>query len=81
MNNHPTQPMSDLQRGAVATVSRVSDDRNVELLRYLDELGIRPGKQFTLLESAPFEGPLTIEIDEQEKIVGRRAADSIYVKF
>ncbi len=76
----PSRPMSDLQLGSVATVSRVSDDSNVELLRYLDELGIRPGTEITLLASAPFEGPLTIEVGQQQKIVGRKAAESIYVK-
>jgi DtxR family Mn-dependent transcriptional regulator len=77
----PTRPMSDLQKGAVATVSRVGDDRNGELLRYLDELGIRPGTEITLLETAPFEGPLTIEVGAKKKIVGRKAADSIYVNY
>lgn len=77
----PTRPMSDLGQGAVATVSRIGDDTNVELLRYLDELGIRPGTEFTLLETAPFEGPLTIEVDAQPKIVGRKAANSIYVNY
>lgn len=77
----PTQPMSDLQQGMAATVSRVGDDSNVELLRYLDELGIRPGTRITLLDTAPFEGPLTIAIGREEKIVGRRAADNIYVKL
>jgi DtxR family Mn-dependent transcriptional regulator len=76
----PTRPMSELSQGAVATVSRVNDDSNAELLRYLDDLGIRPGTQFTLLALAPFEGPLTIKVDQEQKIVGRRAADSIYVK-
>jgi DtxR family Mn-dependent transcriptional regulator len=76
----PTRPMSDLEQGAVATVSRVNDDSNAELLRYLDDLGIRPGTQFRLLELAPFEGPLTIQVNQKQKIVGRRAADSIYVK-
>jgi Fe2+ transport system protein FeoA len=33
-----------------------------------------------LLELAPFEGPLTIQVNQKQKIVGRRAADSIYVK-
>lgn len=81
LTQHPTRPMSDLQHGAVATVSRVADDKNSELLRYLDDLGIRPGTQITLLDSAPFEGPLTVVVGQERKIVGRRAADSIYVKF
>ena len=76
----PTRPMSDLKQGSVATVSRV-DDGNSELLCYLDELGIRPGTEFTLLESAPFEGPLTIEVGAKTKIVGRKAAESIYVNY
>lgn len=81
LTDQPTRPMSDLQHGTVATVSRVADDTNAELLRYLDNLGIRPGTQITLLDSAPFEGPLTVEVGREQKIVGRRAADSIYVKF
>jgi len=75
----PSRPMSDLPLGAMATVSRVGDDSNGELLRYLDVLGIRPGTQFTLVALAPFEGPLTIEVNRQQKIVGRRLAESIYV--
>ena len=73
--------MSDLTQGSVATVARVGDDSNSELLRYLDELGIRPGTEFTLLELAPFEGPLTIEVGAHTRIVGRKAAESIYVKY
>ena len=76
----PTRPMSDLKQGSVATVSRV-DDGNSELLCYLDELGIRPGTEFTLLDSAPFEGPLTIEVGAKTKIVGRKAAESMYVHY
>jgi DtxR family Mn-dependent transcriptional regulator len=76
----PARPMSALEPGAVATVSRVIDDSNAELLRYVDDLGIRPGTRFTLLEQAPFEGPLTIEVNQEQKIVGRRAAESIFVE-
>jgi DtxR family Mn-dependent transcriptional regulator len=81
LNRPPTRPMSDLTQGSVATVARVGDDSNSELLRYLDELGIRPGTEFTLLELAPFEGPLTIEVGAHTRIVGRKAAESIYVKY
>ena len=80
----PNLTLDDIARMAgvsPATVSRVSDDKNAELLRYLDELGIRPGTEFTLLDTAPFDGPLTIAVGQEEKIVGRRAADSVYVKL
>jgi DtxR family Mn-dependent transcriptional regulator len=80
-NSPPTRPMSDLALGTAATVSRVGESSNVELLRYLDELGLRPGTAFTLVASAPFGGPLTIEVNQEQKIIGRRAADSIYVKL
>ena len=81
LETQPTQLMSALQQGMVATVSRVGDDTNVELLRYLDSLGIRPGTEIRLLETAPFEGPLTIAVGQEEKIIGRRAADTIHVQI
>lgn len=54
-------PLSSLETGGSARLARVRDE-DPELLRHLDELGLRPGAAVTLLERAPFDGPLTIRV-------------------
>jgi len=56
----------DLFVGAETTVSRVSDN-NPDILRYLSELGITPGRRIRLTERAPFDGPLTLEVGKSRE--------------
>ena len=42
-------------------------------------MGLLPGTGFELLEKAPFNGPLTISISAEEKIIGYKAAGKILV--
>jgi DtxR family Mn-dependent transcriptional regulator len=43
---------------------RMVNDGDAERLRYLAELGIRPGAVLRILDKAPFEGPITLWVDE-----------------
>ena len=71
----------DLEAGAEAVVSRVSD-RDPELLRYFAELGVKPGVGIELLERSPFDGPLMVRIDGSTKIraLGNRVCRDIRVR-
>ena len=71
-------PLSELIPGQEAAVYRVSD-RDPERLRYLEELGIRPGMAIRMLEALPFEGPLRLEVDGVEHVIGRPLAAAIQV--
>lgn len=71
--------LSKLKVGDVATVTRIPDDTNGELLRYLADLGLVPGVTFTVTEIAPFDGPLTIKFDDKQQVIGRNVAASILV--
>ncbi|MBA2346912.1 MAG: metal-dependent transcriptional regulator [Solirubrobacterales bacterium] len=51
-----TDSLDALEPGAQGTFSRVSDS-DPEMLRYLDERGIRPGDRFVVVEKQPFDGP------------------------
>lgn len=44
-------------------VVRQVRDEDAERLRYLAELGIRPGAAVRILDRAPFDGPITLWID------------------
>ena len=70
--------LTDMKVGDKLVVIEV-DDANPELLRYLGTLGIYPGTKFTLLVQAPFDGPLTLNIDQEQRTLGRQAARSIWV--
>ncbi|HEY2206192.1 MAG TPA: metal-dependent transcriptional regulator [Pseudonocardia sp.] len=66
-SEHWGQRLDAVEPGSEFTVERVYD-RDSEALRYLAELGVRPGVTVTVVEHAPFGGPLWIELD------GRRVA-------
>ena len=72
------QRLLDLTPGQTAIVGRVSD-QDPERLRYLQQLGITPGTQVTLLETLPFDGPLRLEIAGVEQVIGRSLAATVQV--
>ncbi len=71
-------PLSEAQAGARLEVRRVSDT-DPELLHYLEELGLLPGAQIQILKKAPFDGPITIQIDQTEQTVGFVIAQKVFV--
>jgi DtxR family Mn-dependent transcriptional regulator len=71
--------LSELDPGQSAFISEVSD-HDPEMLRYLGDLGLFPEVEVTVLEVAPFDGPLTIRVDGQEHALGREVAQYILVR-
>jgi len=76
----PGIPLADLEVGQMARVARIISESDAEFLRYLGGLGLIPGAKFKLLEKAPFDGTLTIEIDNSTKAIGPRAVSLITVE-
>lgn len=62
-------PLDSAPAGARFVVERVSD-RDSGVLRYLDELGIRPGTTLLVGERDPFGGPLWVEVDGRSRPLG-----------
>jgi DtxR family Mn-dependent transcriptional regulator len=73
-----TRPLDALVVGDHATFVRVSDS-NPEMLRYLEERGIRLGDDFELVERQPFDGPLTLRFASGEEVIGGALARSMRV--
>lgn len=59
-------------------IGRVKD-QDPELLRYLEKTGVIPGVKLTILEKAPFEGPIRVLLEEEEKTLGYAIAKQIYL--
>jgi DtxR family Mn-dependent transcriptional regulator len=70
----------DLQKGQHAVIMRVNSD-NPELLRYLGSLSLYPNTELLVVDVAPFEGPLKIEVDGKELVLGRKVAENIFVEI
>ena len=74
------QRLSNLQEGQPAIVRQVSD-RNPEMLRYMESLGLKPGARVEVRERAPFKGPLQVRIDPgEEHGLGLEVAEYVYVE-
>jgi DtxR family transcriptional regulator, Mn-dependent transcriptional regulator len=71
-------PLSQLPVGESARVVEVSDD-DPNMLRYLTSLGVRLDTELHLLGLAPFEGPLTLRIGDNEHSISRIVANNVFV--
>jgi DtxR family Mn-dependent transcriptional regulator len=76
----PDSPLTDLNTGQRARVVRITNERNTKFLYYLTELGLIPGAEFEVLEKAPFDGTLTIKVNDSIKAIGPEVASFIMVK-
>ncbi len=70
--------LADTPEGTAATVVEVRV-KEAEQLRYLGSLGLRPGAELEVLESAPFEGPLSLNIGGEPRVIARALARRIFV--
>jgi DtxR family Mn-dependent transcriptional regulator len=70
--------LSALSPGEAARISRVKA-RDPELLRHVETFGIKPGAEITVLEVAPFDGPVTVIVGGKMHPIGRAVAKQIFV--
>jgi DtxR family Mn-dependent transcriptional regulator len=75
-------PLSEIARallpGQRGEVSRVKT-HDPERLRYLKDVGLVPGVGFQFRSAAPFDGPVTLEIEGVERVVGNGLARELRV--
>lgn len=72
------QSLASVSVGKGARVLRVSDE-DPAMLRYLDELGLRPGADVQVTARAPFEGPISIETGGIARSIGPGLAAHVLV--
>lgn len=71
------EPLAAAAEGSRFRVDRVSD-RDSTVLRYLSELGIRPGVVVEVGERMPFDGPQWISVDGVRHAVGDQLARLVH---
>lgn len=70
--------LSDAKAGAKLEVRRVSDT-DPDLLHYLEDMGLLPGAKVEILKKEPFDGPITVQIEQAEKTLGFVVAQKVFV--
>jgi len=74
-----TISLADLGPGDSARFVRVSDS-NPEMLSYLSECGIAVGDELELVDRQPFDGPVTVRIDDRSHVLGLTLARAMRVE-
>jgi DtxR family Mn-dependent transcriptional regulator len=59
------KPLTELEQGESGLLRRV-DSSDARVLRYLSQLKLVPGCTVTLIDVAPFNGPVTLALRTQE---------------
>lgn len=71
-------PLTQAELNTPYILSRVNS-HDADKLKYLDTLGLKPGIPITVLERAPFDGPLTLKVGEVTHFIGHGLAGVLRV--
>lgn len=73
-----TRRLSEVGASEECVVVMVKED-DPELLRYLGQLGIKPGAVLQVVDTVPFGGVTKIKLGDEQEVVGRELADNVLV--
>ncbi len=71
-------PLSTISVGETGLVNSLVPVGS-EILSYLADKNLRPGRKVTVIERAPLDGPLTLRVDSEEIDLGRNLAALVLV--
>ncbi len=71
-------PLYALEPGDVAEVA-VPGSTDPEVVAFLETLGLRPGVSIEVREKHPFDGPVVLRVEGQDRTIGEKVANQIYV--
>lgn len=72
-------PLNEIPIGEIVTIIAVNATAT-DVLRYLQDRHLLPGQEVTLLEAEPMQGPLTLQVDGKEVVLGLQLAEFVLVK-
>jgi len=71
-------PLYALSPGDVATVA-VPGSTDPDVVAFLDTLGLRPGVRVEVREKHPFDGPLVLRVEGNDRTLGATVANQVFV--
>lgn len=73
-----TRSLAAAERGETVTVDHIADE-DPDVLTYLEEIGLMPRAQVVVVDKAPFDGPVTVRIQDCEQVIGHRIASDVFI--
>jgi len=73
------KPLVEQEIGEQFRLSRVRT-HDMDKLRYIAKLGLTPGVEFGLVSRAPFRGPLRLQLERSDQVIGYELASSMWVE-
>ncbi|MES2304686.1 MAG: metal-dependent transcriptional regulator [Gemmatimonadota bacterium] len=70
-------PLPDVAIGETVVITRV-DSGSAERLRWLGDAGLVPGAEVTVRAVQPFAGPITLDLGDEQRVVGRDLAQQLH---
>ena len=67
-----------VEPGTVVEVA-LPGSTNADVVAFLDTLGVRPGVLVEVREKHPFDGPIVVRIDDNDRTLGEKLARQIFV--
>jgi DtxR family Mn-dependent transcriptional regulator len=74
-----SQPLLELATGEQSTIVKITEE-SLDLLHYLDTIGLVPEASIKILEKAPLNGPITVKVGATNHAISRAVASIIRVK-
>jgi DtxR family Mn-dependent transcriptional regulator len=71
--------LADVPEKSEARIARVVEQA-AERLRYIAKLGLVPGARVRITASAPFDGPISVRVNDVVQVIDRRLARMILVE-
>jgi DtxR family transcriptional regulator, Mn-dependent transcriptional regulator len=71
-------PLAQIEAGCQTAVVGVTEEVP-EILRYLGQVGLRPGAKVNVIEKAPLGGPLTVEVENGRHAISLELARMVMV--
>ena len=78
LNMPEMPPLYALEPGDVAEVA-VPGSTDPEVVAFLETLGLRPGVSIEVREKHPFDGPVVLRVEGEDRTIGEKVANQIYV--
>lgn len=75
--SEPLTQLKTRERGVVVKI----EHEDPAILRYLATLNLKPGTIIDVIEKAPFDGPITISVDNRHRALGRNLTSKIWIQI
>ena len=79
MPHDDTTPLSALRPNQAAVIQRVKAE-DLDLLRYLDGLGLLPGTHIEVTNYSPYDNNITIKTGRRSQVLGSNITTKIFVE-